>query len=78
MNGLPTLQHLLRNVNFASVAREIGRPRGFVWRLALGQPMRDTSALPALARALNLPETFVRQVVASDLLLLREREEIAS
>lgn len=78
MNGLPTLRFLLRNVNFASVAREIGRPRGFVWRLALGQPLRDNSALPALARAINLPEAYVRQVVASDLLLLRDREEIAS
>lgn len=66
MSTLPKLSYLLRNVCLAAIAHEIGRSRSFVWRLREGQPLRDMSVLPHLAAALNLPGTYLEQVVAAE------------
>ena len=65
-DSLPTLAHMLRNVNRAKLARSIGRPRGFVHRLAHGSPLWHNDLIPQLAAALCTDESILRKVVEQD------------
>lgn len=65
-DALPSLADLLRCTCFAEIARAIGKPRGYAWRLAHGQPLRDPSLIPALAKALHQSESFLQRVCAND------------
>lgn len=69
--ALPTLANLLETACFAEVARRIGKPRDFVFRLRHGQLLRDQTLIAALARALHHDELFVRRVCVND--VLRDR-----
>lgn len=73
---LPALADLLSVTCHAEVARRIGKPRGYVWRLAHGQPLHDDTVIPALAKALHQSEEFVLRVALND--LRRSRSERAS
>lgn len=70
---LPSLAELLAVTCHAEVARRIGKPRGFVWRLAHGGPLLDSAVFPALAKTLHQPEDYVLKIAAND--ARRAREE---
>lgn len=65
---MTVLAKMLRSVNQAKVAREIGRPRGFVHRLAHGRPLvaRNEEIVPALAAAINVQPDLLLSVVRKD------------
>jgi len=66
VTAIPSLAELLRPFTQAKLARAIGRPRGFVHRLASGQPLRDPSVIPALAKILRLDHRVLADLVIAD------------
>ena len=65
---MTVLSQMLRAVNQAAVARAIGRPRGFVHRLAHGRPLvpRNEALIPALAAAINVSPDRLLDIVRKD------------
>lgn len=71
-----TLGRLLKPYSLSEVARQIDRPRQFVWRLRWGQPLYDDAVIPALAKVLRLTDETLRKIVADDIVTVRkERRE---
>lgn len=65
---MTVLSRMLKTANQAAVAREIGRPRGFVHRLAHGRPLiaRHEELVPQLASALNVHPDYLLQIIRKD------------
>jgi transcriptional regulator with XRE-family HTH domain len=63
---VPRLAEILQPYRLAEVARQIGRDRSFVWRLARGQPLRDHTVIPDLARVFRMPKALLTDLVIED------------
>lgn len=70
---LPTLSELLATCCFAEIARRIGRPRGYVWRMRHAGTLPTESMIAPLARALHRDEEFLRRVCINDAIRRRQQ-----
>lgn len=74
---MTTLGCLLKPYTLAHVAREIGRPRGFVWRLRHGQPLYDDAVIPQLAKVLRISEIALTKIIIDDRSVVRRARRAA-
>ncbi len=76
---MTVLARMLRTANRAAIAREIGRPRGFVHRLAHGRPLiaSQEEVVPQLASALNVHPDYLLQIIRKDRAAIARRRRAA-